>query len=140
MKCKSACLAFSVSALIGLPLPAAALTPGMYEYTMTMNMPGMEKMPARTHQRCLTASDIASTTKGYGGPSKDDSDCKMSDFSESGGKFSYKMSCTKPEKMDGTIMGTSTATSMTMDMTMSMGKEGSFKQSTSAKRIGDCKQ
>jgi hypothetical protein len=131
--------ALSASALLALPLAAsAALTPGMYEYTMTMNMPGMGSMPARTIQRCVSASDLSGATKGYGAPARDGSDCKMTDFSESGGKFSYKMSCTKPDKMDATVTGTATATSMSTDMTMNM-KGGTMTQSTTAKRIGDCK-
>jgi Protein of unknown function (DUF3617) len=143
MKRNIACLAVAASALLALPLAAAAatLTPGLYEYTIKMNMPGMPAnapaMPAQVMQHCLTAKDIGS--KGYGTPPKD-SDCQIQDMNESGGQFSYKISCTKPQKMDGTVKGSATATSMTMDTTMSMGSHGTMTQSTTAKRIGDCKQ
>ena len=133
----------TASALIALPLisAAATLTPGLYEYTVKMNMPGMPAnapaMPAQTMQHCLTAKDVA--TKGYGAPPKD-SDCQMQDMKESGGQFSYRISCTKPQKMDGTIKGTATATTVNMEMTMAMGSHGTMTQVTSGKRIGDCKQ
>ena len=61
-------------------------------------------------------------------------------MSQSGGQFSYKMSCTKPQKLDGAVKGTFTATGMTMDMTMSMPDDGPMTQTITAKRIGDCKQ
>ena len=126
--------------LVVFPLTAAAagLTPGLYEYTTTMNMPGMGSMPAQTIQRCVTAKDLSGSNKGYGAPTKGDSDCQMKDFSESGGKFSYKMACTKPQKMDATVTGTGTATGMTMNMAMNM-SGGTMTQTTTAKRIGDCK-
>ncbi len=89
-------------------------------------------MPAQVMQRCLTAKDIAS--KDYGSPPKD-SDCKVRDMNETGGQFSYKIACTKPQKMDGSVKGTLTPTGMTMDMTMSMPDAGgTMTQSTTAKR------
>lgn len=129
--------------LLALPLVSAGatLTPGLYEYTIKMNMPGMPAnapaMPAQTVQRCLTAKDVAA--KGYGAPPKD-SDCQVQDMKESGGQFSYKLACTKPQKMDGTVKGSATATSINMELTMAMGSHGNMTQSTSGKRIGDCKQ
>jgi hypothetical protein len=130
--------------LLAVPLTAAAagLSPGLYEYTVKMSMPGMPAgapgMPAQVMQHCLTATDIAN--KGYGAPPKD-SDCQVKDMKESGSQFSYKIACTKPQKMDGDVKGAITATGMTMDMTMSMPDAGgTMMQSTTAKRIGDCKQ
>ena len=141
MKLKIASLISIAFAIPALPLSATAagLTPGLYEYTMKMNMPGMPanapSMPAQVMQRCVTAKDISS--KGYGAPPKD-SDCQVRDMNESGSQFSYKISCTKPQKMDGDVKGTITATGMTMDMTMTM-PNGTMMQSTTAKRLGDCK-
>jgi hypothetical protein len=40
--------------------------------------------------------------------------------------------------MDATVTGTSTATSMSTNMTMNI-QGGTMTQSTTAKRIGDCK-
>ena len=139
MKRKSAWHAFAISALIALPLPAAALTPGMYEYTMKMNIPGAPaNMPPRTFQRCLTPKDVDGN-KIYESAQGPGSDCQIKDLNQSGGQFSYKISCTKPQKMDGTVQGTTAPTSMNMDMTMTM--EGmSMTQNMTVKRIGDCKQ
>ena len=140
MKQKSTCLAFSASVMFALPLTlaAAGLTPGQYEYTIKMNMAGMPNMPAQTMKRCLTAKDV-SGNKAFEMPADPNSDCQIKDMSQSGGQFSYKMSCTKPQKLDSAVKGTFTATGMTMDMTMPM-PDGTMTQTTTAKRIGDCKQ
>jgi uncharacterized protein DUF3617 len=142
MKQKSICLAVFASVTFALPLTVAAagLTPGQYEYTTKMNMPGMPNMPAQTMQRCLTAKDV-SGNKAFEMPADPNSDCKIRDMAQSGSQFSYKMSCTKPQKLDSTVKGTFTATGMTMDTTTTM-PEGrlTMTQTTTAKRIGDCKQ
>jgi hypothetical protein len=103
-----------------------------------MNMAGMPNMPAQTMQRCLAAKDV-SGNKSFEMPADPKSDCQIKDMVQSGGQFSYKMSCTKPQKLDSTVKGTFTATGMMMDMTMSM-PDGTMTQTTTAKRIGDCKQ
>ena len=141
MKRKTTYLIFSASVLFALPLTlaAAGLTPGMYEYTTTMNIPGMPAgMGTHVSQHCLTQKDISSNNA-FNSSRDPNSDCQIKDFSERGNQFSYKVSCTKPQKMDGAIKGTFTSTNMTMDMTMAM-DGGSMSQTTTAKRIGDCKQ
>ena len=142
MKPRFASLILLAAGLFALPLTlaAAGLTPGMYEYTVKMNMPGMPAgMGAQTFQRCLTAQDTAGTNA-YSAARDKNNDCKIKDLRESGGQFSYNMSCTKPNKMEATTKGTVTATSMTMDMTMSMPEAGgTMTQTTTAKRLGDCK-
>src|SRR5829696_10011141 len=101
-------------------LAADGLTPGLYEYTIKMSMPGgPANMPTQTMQRCLTAKDVEGS-KAYEMPPGPGSDCKVSDMNQSGGKFSYKMACTKPQKMNGTVQGSMTPTSMAMDMNMTM--------------------
>jgi hypothetical protein len=141
MKQKYACLAVSASVMFALPLTlaAAGLTPGQYEYTIKMNMAGMPNMPAQTMQRCLTAKDVAGN-KSFEMPADPKSDCQTKDMVLSGSQFSYKMSCTKPQKLDSTVKGSYTATGMTMDTTMLMDGHGTMTQTTTAKRIGDCKQ
>jgi hypothetical protein len=139
MHLRTACTALSAFAFCVLPLvsTAANLTPGMYEYTTTMNMPGMPAgMGTHVSQQCLTQKDIASNNA-FNGSRDPNSDCQMKDFSESGNQFSYKMSCTKPQKMDSIVKGTFTSTSMTMDMTMAMNGRP-MSQTTTVKRIGDC--
>ena len=132
---------FIIAALaLASPLPAqAAMTPGLYEYTIKMNMPGGPAMPAHTTQQCLTAKDVAGN-KAFEMPANKDSDCQIKDLTQTGGQFAYKVACTKPQKMDGTVKGSHTATGMTMDMTMAMaGAPGPMTQTISARRVGDCK-
>jgi hypothetical protein len=128
-----------IAVLAPLPALAADMTPGLYEYTIKMSMPGgPANMPAQTMQRCLTAKDLEGN-KAYEMASGPGSDCKVNDMKQSGGKFSYKMACTKPQKMDGTVQGSMTPTSMAMDMNMTMEGMPPMTQSITAKRLGDCK-
>ena len=133
----------SIAALtLALPLAAAAqMKPGMYEYTVKITMPGAPaNMSGQTMQRCLAAKDLAGS-KAYQMPQGPGSDCQVKDMVENAGKFSYKMACTKPQKMDGTVQGSFTQTGMNMDMTMTMdGMPGPMTQSITAKRLGDCTQ
>jgi hypothetical protein len=125
-----------------LPLTAtAAMTPGMYEYSVKMSMPGAPaNMPAQTFQRCLGAQDVDGS-KAYEMPSNPGSDCKVKDLNQNGGQFSYKMACSKPQKIDATVQGALTSTGMTMDMSMTMeGMPGPMTQAITARRVGDCKQ
>lgn len=127
---------------LALPLAAAAqLKPGMYEYTIKMSMPGgPANMAAQTMQRCLAKKDLEGN-KAYQMPQGPGSDCQIKDMVESAGKFSYKMACTKPQKMNGAVQGSFTQTSMNMDMTMTMDDmPGPMTQSIVAKRLGDCTQ
>jgi hypothetical protein len=119
---------------------AAALNPGLYEYVMKMNMPGAPaNMPAQTIQRCLTAKDVEGN-KAMEMPPMPNSDCKVLNQVVKGEQFSYRISCTKPEKIDGDVKGTVTATSLNMDMTMKMADApGPMTQNISARRLGDCK-
>ncbi len=144
MKFQTACRIFAATLLPALPLTATAagLTPGLYEYAVKISMPGMPEvanMPAQTSQRCLSAKDVEGT-KGFEMPAERGSDCQIKDLVQSGGQFSYRMACTKPQKVDGAVKGTLTATGMAMDMTMSVADmPGPMTQSITARRIGDCK-
>ena len=127
---------------LALPLAAAAqMKPGMYEYTIKISMPGAPaNMSGQTMQRCLAKKDLEGN-KAYQMPQGPGSDCQVKDMVESAGKFSYKMACSKPQKMDGAVQGTFTQTGMNMDMTMAMdGMPGPMTQSITAKRVGDCAQ
>ena len=119
---------------------ASTLTPGMYEYTMKMNMPGAPmNMPAQTSRRCLNPKDVESN-KALEMPPEPNSDCQVRDMVMTGGNFSYKVACTRPQKLTGSVKGTMTATSMTMDMTMTVPEvPGPIQQSATARRIGECK-
>ena len=142
MKRNMTCVTALATLLLALPLTAAAaMTPGLYEYTVKMNMQGAPaNMPAQTFQRCLGAKDVDGS-KAYEMPPSPNSDCQVKDMAQSGGQFSYKMACTKPQKIDGAVKGSYTPTGISMDMTMTMeGMQGPMTQSITARRIGDCKQ
>ena len=131
-------------ALAALLLPltaAAAMTPGLYEYTIRMNVPGAPaNIPAQTSQRCLSAADVDGS-KSLEMPRAPNSDCQVKDMAESGGQFSYTMACTRPQKIDGAVKGSYTPTGMTIEITMTMdGMPGPMTQSITARRVGDCAQ
>lgn len=139
--CRTLFGCMAAATLIAAPSAfAAPMTPGMYEYTIKMNMPGAPaNMPTQTMQRCLAAKDVEGS-KAYQMPANPNNDCQIKDLKESGGNFSYKMACTKPQKMDSDVKGAVTATSLNMDMTMTMdGMPGAMTQTITAKRVGDCK-
>jgi hypothetical protein len=116
------------------------LTPGLYEYSIKMNMPGAPaNLPTQATQRCLTAKE-AEGTKSFEMPPDSTTDCKVSGMTQTSTQFSYNVACTKPQRMDGVVKGTFTATTMVMDMTMTMaGMPGPMTQTITAKRLGDCK-
>ncbi len=142
MKPKAAVLFIWASMLWALPAAHAAssLTPDLYEYTMKMNMPGAPmNMPAQTSRRCLSPKEVESN-KALEMPPEPNSDCQVKDMVLTGGQYSYKVACTRPQKLTGNVKGTVTATSMTMDMTMTIPEvPGPIQQSVAARRIGDCK-
>ena len=138
-------IAVSAMLLPMLSVPPAAhaasgLTPGLYEYTMKMNMPGAPmNMPAQTSRRCLNPKDVESN-KALEMPPEPNSDCQVKDMVMTGGQYSYKIACTKPQKLTGDVKGTVTANSMTMDMTMTIPEvPGPVQQTVMARRVGDCK-
>jgi Protein of unknown function (DUF3617) len=130
----------AVAAALPAAQAASPLTPGLYEYTVKMNMPGMPAdMPPQTSQRCLTAQDAAGSNA-YGMPNDKNSDCTVTDMVENGGQFSYKMACTRPQQFSADANGTLTATTIEMNMTMTMPEiPGPITQNLTARRIGDCK-
>ena len=142
MTLKSASRVMGASVLLAVPLTlsAAGLSPGLYEYSIKMNMSGMPEMPTQTSQRCLTPKEVEGN-KSFEMPPDRNSDCQVRDQTQSGSQFSYTIACTKPQKMDGAVKGTFTATSMSMNMSMTMpGMPGPMTQTITAKRLGDCKQ
>ena len=67
---------------------AAALNPGLYEYTMKMSMPGSPaNIPPTTLQRCLTAKDVEGN-KAVEMPAMPNSECKVNNQIINGAKFS----------------------------------------------------
>lgn len=115
----------------------SGMRPGMYEYSMTMEMPGMPfAMPPQTFQRCLTQADV---DKGeLARNPQDKSDCKISNMKNAPTRVSYDVACTGERPAKGHYEFTLTPTSMNGTGTLDM--EGqSMKQKFSARRLGDCK-
>ena len=124
-------------------LPAAALAgdgmqPGMWEYTMKMEMPGMPfAMPPQTFQRCMTQKDVDSGE--YGKNPHEKSDCKMSNMKRDATKISYDVACTGEHAAKGHYDFTMAKDTMSGAGTLAMEGGQTMKQNFSAKRVGDCK-
>ena len=89
-------LLLSIAALtLAFPLAAAAqMKPGMYEYTIKMNMPGGPgNMPAQTTQRCLGKKDLEGS-KAYQMPQGQGSDCQIKDMVENAGSPLHQIGVT----------------------------------------------
>lgn len=113
------------------------MKPGMYEYTMKMEMPGMPfAMPPQTFQRCMTQQDV---DKGdYASNPREKSDCEIKNMKQAPGKVSYDVACKGERPMKGHYEFALTATSMNGTGTMDMDGQ-TLKQNFSARRLGDCK-
>ncbi|MBI3329702.1 MAG: DUF3617 family protein [Nitrospinae bacterium] len=137
--------------LIGVALGVGLLTagwamaqpqrPGMWEFSTQVKMPGMS-LPPQTTRQCLTAQDVAERKQFS--PQSEDVKCSMSNFQQQGNQVSYEFSCkTKEGTMTGSSKGTSTADTVAMEMTVRLSPpiEGmaQMTQSTTGKRVGDCK-
>ena len=128
-------LALSWTALAQTSMP---MREGNWSVTVKMSMEGMKMdMPPMTRTQCITeamAKDPqASLPKGPEG-----SDCKVTDYKNSGGTVAYKMVCTKPNPMTATaelkFNGTDAYTG-----TMAMETQGhKMSMAMDAKRLGDC--
>lgn len=126
-----------LAAAILAPLAASAadgMRPGLYHYTMKMEVPGMPyAVPPMTMQHCLTQADL---DKGKQYESQQNRDCETKNLRQSAGKVHYEMAC-----KDGTT-GTGdyayTADGMTGKTVMV--KDGQATTMTmSATRAGECK-
>jgi hypothetical protein len=121
-------------------LPAAALAadktmkPGMYDYTVKMEMPGMPfEMPPQNFQTCVKQDDV---NKGKQYQSQRDQDCELKNMKQSAGKVSFDIAC--KDGTTGHAEYASTETSMSGKTVMN--RQGqAMTMSMSAKRVGDCK-
>lgn len=70
------------------------LTPGLYEMTMDMSLPGKSGPPAIGATQCLTAEDL----KDLGDPrnlmrAAEDEDCKVSDLVTAADRLTFNFTC-----------------------------------------------
>ena len=124
-------------------LPAAALAagqamqPGMWEYTLKMEMAGMPvAMPPQVFQRCMTQKDVDQGD--YASNPREQSKCEIKNMKQEPGKVSYDVACKGEHAVTGHYEFTMTPTSMTGGGTMNLAGGQTMKQNMSAKRVGDC--
>ncbi len=129
-----------LAALAVALLPVAALAadkamqPGLYDYTVKMEMPGMPfEMPAQNFQSCVKQEDV---DKGKQYQTQRDQDCEVKNLKQSTGKASFDIAC-----KDGTTGHADyTFGDASMNGKTVMNREGTaMTMAMSAKRVGDCK-
>jgi hypothetical protein len=122
-----------------LPLAALAadgMKPGMYAYTVKMEMPGMPfALPPQQFQRCVTQADV-DKGKQYDNQSDRNSDCEVKNLKQAAGKTTFDLAC--KDGTTGTAEYAATGDGMTGKTVMN--RQGTaMTMAMSAKRTGDCK-
>ena len=106
------------------------IRPGLWQFTME-GVPFGPKI-------CITP-EMAKDMKSVAQKPDPDSDCKMTDETVTGATRTFKISCTKPEKFDGTVSQTVNGPdNFTMTTEYSGGQEGSGSMTMNYNRVGDC--
>lgn len=122
-----------------IAVAAVDMKPGLWEISVSTEMPGMPPMPPTKFQHCYQAGDMKDPRKVI--PEKDPS-CKVSDVKESGHTVRWKVACSghMPYTASGTLTYSGESYSGTSTMTMNHGgKSMDMPQKMSGRRIGDCK-
>ncbi len=125
-------------------LPAAtlaadqAMKPGMYDYTVKMEMPGMPfQMSPQNFQRCVTQADV-DKGKQYDNQSDRGKDCEVKNLKQSAGKTTFDLAC--KDGTTGTAEYTAAGEGMNGKTVMRMKDQPqSMTMNMSARRVGDCK-
>lgn len=127
---------------LGLAWTALAQTPspmreGNWEWTVKMNVPGMDGAPPMKQTQCITAAMLKDPTsaipKGPGGDG-----CKMTDYKLTANIATYKMACTQPMPMTATgEIKYSGSDAYIGTLTVDMGGQ-SMVLTYDGKRIGEC--
>lgn len=127
---------FSVVCLASPVAGAPNISDGLWETTMTIEMPGMPAgmMQPFTYTSCITQKDTV--------PQKKESGCTMSDVKTVGNTVFWKVKC---EKHDTTSEGKVTYAGTKFDgvikttTTSDRGKKTEMKSTMKGKRLGPCK-
>jgi hypothetical protein len=120
---------------------AAAESPmreGKWEVTTQMEMPGAPvALPAMKQTRCITTEQLEDPNASLPGSPDPGNDCKVSDYQVAGQTVTWKLACTKPNKVtgDGELTVDGDAYTGTMKLAMD---EGAMNMRYTAKRLGDC--
>lgn len=109
----------------------------LWDITLKMEMAGMPfAMPPQTHRVCIEKGNDAGLV-----PTKDNSDCKVTDQKRTGNKFTFAVVCTGKDPMTG--KGEMTYAADSYDGRIQMkGKTGGesfdMTQTMSGKKVGNC--
>jgi hypothetical protein len=115
----------------------AEMQPGLWEITMTMDMPGLV-IPPMKHKVCLSPEDVAGGEATI--PKDDQSGCAVVDYSLKGNIATWSMNC--PD-MSGKGHMTYSSDSYSGSTELKMDVDGQIqemKQTYTGKRLGDCQK
>lgn len=131
---------FAVVAVAGLLGPACCMAAegirdGLWEVTTSMEMPGMPtKMKPTVMKHCYSKDDVKDQKKVVAGKNKD---CKVSDYTTSGNKVTWKMTCTGQSA--GSYSGETIFGKDSYDSVMKMQSQGrKMTMKIAGKRVGNC--
>jgi hypothetical protein len=111
------------------------MKPGMWEYSMKMEMPGMPMvMPPQGYQHCLSQKDVDEHKQFQSDRQKD---CEISNLKQTAGSASFDMAC--KDGTTGHADYTFGGETMTGKTAMKMKNGQQMNMNMSAKRTGDCK-
>lgn len=113
----------------------AEMQPGLWEITMTMDMPGLV-IPPMKHKVCMSAEDVAGGEATI--PQDDQSGCAVGDYSLKGNIATWSMTCPDMSGKGHMTYGSdsySGSTELKMDVD---GQIQEMKQTYTGKRLGDC--
>jgi hypothetical protein len=132
-------LGLGLAALSWVVYAQSPIRDGRWDVTMQMEMANMpNKMPAMKTTQCITKEQAEDPSKSLPSGSADSkNDCKVSDYKVEGSKVSWKVACSKPQKMAGS--GEMMFTNDTYDGVLKMSMDfGEMTMKMSGKRIGEC--
>lgn len=138
-----AAFAAGIGGLAGAAYAAAPqMKEGLWEITVTMDMPGMPKnVPPQKVQQCITRKDLENPQSMARSPDAAGNPCETTDYRLQGNTATWKMSCRGENAMTGTGSMTFTETSYrgTSRMTVTRGGETmNMTMSYAGRYIGPC--
>ncbi|MBK5273541.1 MAG: DUF3617 family protein [Desulfuromonadales bacterium] len=116
-------------------LAAGEMKEGLWELTTSMELPGMPmKMPPQVAKHCYTREEVSDQKKVI----SRDKECTVTDFTTTGNKVTWKMTCTG--KNAGTFSGETVFKADSYVSNMKMQTQGqNMTMKVNAKRLGNCK-
>lgn len=131
--------------LPSLSMAEIRLKPGLWEYKMTMDMPGMPQMPMggtpMIIKRCLSAEDAKNPSRAFEGH-KSKHQCVQEEYKKTGNTISYKVRCSGANPSTGsgefTIAEDHFEGKMKISMESRQKNVREITQLTSGRRIGEC--